>query len=60
MGCGEDAAGSVVGPWMRQQEGAHQMATVPEYTEGIDPERALKYAVQRVRGNRAEIIEGIV
>ncbi|MBT2524292.1 Uma2 family endonuclease [Streptomyces sp. ISL-99] len=36
------------------------MATAPEYNEGIDPERALKFAVQRVHGDRAEIIEGVI
>ncbi|MFI6004246.1 Uma2 family endonuclease [Streptomyces sp. NPDC051366] len=28
--------------------------------EGIDPERALKYAVQRVSGGRAELVEGVI
>lgn len=30
------------------------------YDEGIDPESALKFAVRRVRGQRAELIEGVV
>lgn len=30
------------------------------YHDGIDPERALKYAVQHVAGDRAEIIEGVI
>jgi Uma2 family endonuclease len=36
------------------------MATAPDYGEGIDPERALKYAVQHVHGDRAEVIEGVI
>lgn len=36
------------------------MATAPEYDEGIDSERALKHAVQRIRGDHAEIIEGFI
>ncbi|MFJ6630994.1 Uma2 family endonuclease [Streptomyces sp. NPDC091376] len=35
------------------------MATAPEHSEGIDPERALKYAIQRIRGDRAEIIDSV-
>ncbi|MEU3772195.1 Uma2 family endonuclease [Streptomyces sp. NPDC032472] len=31
-----------------------------DYSEGIDPERALKYALQRLCGDRAELIEGVV
>src|SRR2546423_14047804 len=30
------------------------------YHDGIGPERALKYAVQHVAGDRAEIIEGVI
>lgn len=30
------------------------------YDEGIDPESALKFAVRRVRGQRAELIEGVI
>ncbi|MEV4918950.1 Uma2 family endonuclease [Streptomyces tirandamycinicus] len=37
------------------------MGAVPaDYSQGVDPERALKYAVQNVRGDRAQIIEGII
>ncbi|MFD9215618.1 Uma2 family endonuclease [Streptomyces sp. NPDC059544] len=37
------------------------MSAVPaDYSQGIDPERALKYAVQHIRGDRAQIIEGII
>ncbi|MFD6970279.1 Uma2 family endonuclease [Streptomyces sp. NPDC059979] len=36
------------------------MATARDYGVGIDPERALKYAVQRVRGERAELLEGVI
>ncbi|WP_431042516.1 Uma2 family endonuclease [Streptomyces sp. P1-3] len=37
------------------------MSTVPaDYTHGIDPERALKYAVQRFQVDRAEVVEGII
>ncbi|MFF2436748.1 Uma2 family endonuclease [Streptomyces sp. NPDC058107] len=31
-----------------------------DYSRGIDPERALKYAVQYIRGDRAQIVEGII
>lgn len=31
-----------------------------DYSAGVDPERALKYAVQHIRGDRAEIIEGVI
>ncbi|MFG2877419.1 Uma2 family endonuclease [Streptomyces sp. NPDC048337] len=31
-----------------------------EYNLVADPERALKYAVQRIKGDRAEIIEGVI
>ncbi len=36
------------------------MTTAHDYGEGIDPERALKYAVQRVSGGRAELVEGVI
>ncbi|MFE2269041.1 Uma2 family endonuclease [Streptomyces lavendulae] len=36
------------------------MLPTPNYDEGIDPERALKFAVRRVRGQRAELIEGVI
>ncbi|WP_030193164.1 Uma2 family endonuclease [Streptomyces sp. NRRL S-87] len=36
------------------------MATAIDYSEGIDPERALKYAIQHMRGGRVEIIEGVI
>lgn len=35
------------------------MSTAADY-EDVDPERALKYAVQHIRGDRAQIIEGII
>ncbi len=36
------------------------MSAVPaDYSQGIDPERALKYAVQNIRGDRAQIIEQV-
>lgn len=31
-----------------------------DYSNGIDPERALKYALQHIRGDRAQIIEGVI
>ncbi|MGW2411939.1 Uma2 family endonuclease [Streptomyces tubercidicus] len=31
-----------------------------DYSHGVDPERALKYAIQHIRGDRAEIIEGVI
>jgi Uma2 family endonuclease len=31
-----------------------------DYSRGIDPERALKYAVQNIRGDRAQIVDGII
>ncbi len=31
-----------------------------DYSEGIDPEHALKYAIQHHHGDRTEIIEGII
>ncbi|MEU2788472.1 Uma2 family endonuclease [Streptomyces sp. NPDC007100] len=31
-----------------------------DYSSGIDPEHALKYAVQHVRGGRVQIIEGVI
>ncbi|MBT2468032.1 Uma2 family endonuclease [Streptomyces sp. ISL-66] len=36
------------------------MTTAHDYSEGIDPEYALKYAVQHWSGDRAEIVEGII
>ncbi len=37
------------------------MSTAPQpYTAGVDPELALKYAVQHIAGDRAEIIEGVI
>ncbi|QES49232.1 Uma2 family endonuclease [Streptomyces venezuelae] len=39
------------------------MATAAEprdYTTGVDPERALKYAIQHMQGDRVEIIEGVI
>ncbi|WP_327362153.1 Uma2 family endonuclease [Streptomyces sp. NBC_01296] len=36
------------------------MTTAHDHGEGIDPERALKYAVQRVSGGRAELVEGVI
>lgn len=35
------------------------MSTAADYNN-IDPERALKYAIQHIRGDRAQIIEGII
>ncbi|GAA3942353.1 hypothetical protein GCM10022244_57770 [Streptomyces gulbargensis] len=35
------------------------MSTAADY-EDVDPERALKYAVQHIRGDRVQIIEGII
>ncbi|MFE5513851.1 Uma2 family endonuclease [Streptomyces sp. NPDC056529] len=35
------------------------MSTAADYSN-VDPERALKYAVQHIRGDRAQIIEGII
>ncbi|MCB5169573.1 Uma2 family endonuclease [Streptomyces bambusae] len=31
-----------------------------DYSAGIDPERALKYAVQHIRGDRVQIVEGTI
>ncbi|MEU7435657.1 Uma2 family endonuclease [Streptomyces sioyaensis] len=31
-----------------------------DYSNGVDPERALKYALQHIRGDRAQIIEGVI
>ncbi|MFD7663217.1 Uma2 family endonuclease [Streptomyces sp. NPDC059788] len=31
-----------------------------DYSDGTNPEHALKYAVQRVRGGRAQLIEGVI
>lgn len=36
------------------------MASAPDYNQGVDTERALKFAVQRIRGDRVQIIEGII
>jgi Uma2 family endonuclease len=36
------------------------MATAPDYGSGIDPEHALKYAIQHIEGDRAEIVEGVI
>ncbi|MDX3533689.1 Uma2 family endonuclease [Streptomyces sp. MB09-01] len=36
------------------------MATAHDYSEGIDPERALKYAVQHHSEDRTEIVEGVI
>ncbi|MEU0356859.1 Uma2 family endonuclease [Streptomyces cyaneofuscatus] len=36
------------------------MTGAPDYSQGIDVERALKFAVQRIRGSRVQIIEGII
>ncbi|MFJ5657290.1 Uma2 family endonuclease [Streptomyces microflavus] len=36
------------------------MTSTPDYGQGIDAERALKFAVQHIRGDRVEIIEGII
>ncbi|MEU9709181.1 Uma2 family endonuclease [Streptomyces sp. NPDC047967] len=36
------------------------MTSAPDYSQGIDAERALKFAVQRIRGDRVQIIEGII
>ncbi|MFE6976418.1 Uma2 family endonuclease [Streptomyces sp. NPDC057682] len=36
------------------------MTSAPDYGQGLDSERALKFAVQRVRGDRVQIIEGII
>lgn len=37
------------------------MTTAPaDYNAGVDPERALKYAVQHIKGDRAQIIEGVI
>lgn len=30
------------------------------YSDGVDPERALKYAIQHIKDDRAEIIEGVI
>ncbi|MFG2558898.1 Uma2 family endonuclease [Streptomyces sp. NPDC048496] len=35
-------------------------AAPADYSQGIDPERALKYAVQNIRGDRAQIVEGVI
>ncbi|MEU8998733.1 Uma2 family endonuclease [Streptomyces caniferus] len=31
-----------------------------DYTAGVDPERALKFAVQHIKGDRAQIVEGVI
>lgn len=36
------------------------MTSAPDYSQGVDAERALKFAVQHVRGDRVQIIEGII
>ncbi|MEU6309626.1 Uma2 family endonuclease [Streptomyces sp. NPDC047014] len=36
------------------------MTTARDYSEGIDPERALKYAIQHHVGDRTEIVEGVI
>ncbi|MFE2632324.1 Uma2 family endonuclease, partial [Streptomyces sp. NPDC059374] len=36
------------------------MTSAPGYGQDIDSERALKFAVQRIRGDRVQIIEGII
>ncbi|MFJ7270562.1 Uma2 family endonuclease [Streptomyces sp. NPDC099050] len=36
------------------------MTTAHDYSEGIDPEHALKYAIQHWSGDRSEIVEGIL
>ncbi|MEV7579988.1 Uma2 family endonuclease [Streptomyces erythrochromogenes] len=36
------------------------MTTAHDHPEGIEAERALKYAVQRVPGGRAEVVEGVI
>lgn len=36
------------------------MSTAPDYGTGIDPERALKYAIQHHSGDRTEIVEGVI
>ncbi|QNE79692.1 Uma2 family endonuclease (plasmid) [Streptomyces finlayi] len=36
------------------------MTSAPDYSQGIDVERALKFAVQHIRGDRVQIIEGII
>ncbi|CAM5516911.1 hypothetical protein SAVIM338S_03875 [Streptomyces avidinii] len=36
------------------------MTTAHDYSEGIDPEYALKYAIQHWSGDRSEIVEGIL
>ncbi|MFJ6797611.1 Uma2 family endonuclease [Streptomyces sp. NPDC091268] len=36
------------------------MTTAREYGQGIDPEQALKYAIQHHSGDRTEIVEGVI
>ncbi|MER5773096.1 Uma2 family endonuclease [Streptomyces sp. NPDC002039] len=36
------------------------MTTAHDYGRGIDPERALKYAIRHHSGDRTEIVEGII
>ncbi|MEU9106765.1 Uma2 family endonuclease [Streptomyces xanthophaeus] len=36
------------------------MTIARDYSEGIDPELALKYAIQHHRGDRTEIVEGVI
>ncbi|UGY92826.1 Uma2 family endonuclease [Streptomyces gobiensis] len=35
------------------------MSVLPTYTD-VDPEKALKYAIQHIAGDRAEVIEGVI
>ncbi|MET9916000.1 hypothetical protein ABZZ04_02820 [Streptomyces sp. NPDC006435] len=36
------------------------MTSAPDCSRGIDSERAPKFAVQRIRGDRVQVIEGII
>lgn len=36
------------------------MTTAHDYSSGIDPEHALKYAIQHHSGDRTEIVEGVI
>ncbi|MFD3805150.1 Uma2 family endonuclease [Streptomyces sp. NPDC058619] len=36
------------------------MTAAHDYSEGIDPERALKYVIQHFLGDRTEIVEGVI
>ncbi|OKH99803.1 hypothetical protein A6A06_22290 [Streptomyces sp. CB02923] len=31
-----------------------------DYSDGVNPEHALKYAVQHVRGDRVQVVEGVI